>query len=702
MNTEELQINWKVGGMTCTNCALSISKYLNKQGLQNVSVNAIDGSVSFNADKATDDKTLKKGIEKLGYQVLDHTRVVKRKLLDTPLQKFLFCLPFTSVLMLHMLPVHIHWLMNGWVQMLICLPVFVLGMMYFGVSAIKSIRGGVPNMNVLIALGAFAAFAYSLAGTVLNLGETYLYFESCATIITLVFLGYWMEDKAIQTTQQSLNLLAANQTPMANMIAFDDQYHENIFPVESRYLKSGDLILIKSGEQVPADCKILSGSGLLNEALLTGESLPVKKNAKDLLIGGSILEDGNIKAQVTAADDDSILSKIIFLAKQAQSEKPKLQQLADRISAIFVPTILLLSLITVLINYFSAVPFGEALMRGIAVLVIACPCAMGLATPAAIAVGLGRGVRNGIIFKDAKNLELFKDIRQVVFDKTGTLTNGKFKIAGYGFENMAEEEFKNICFSMEKISNHPIAKSITQAWRTTNNSIRWKTIEELKGSGIKAIDTSGNVYKLGSSAFTGQNDKHHLSLTKNNASLGWIDIKDDIREEAKDVVDYFEKRGITTYLLSGDKFDKCKTIADELGIKNIYAEQSPQQKMDVVSGLNAKAPTAMIGDGINDAAALAKATIGISLGDASGIVVQHAQLVLIGNGLKKLPFSFSLGKQTFLTIRQNLFWAFIYNVIAIPVAAFGILTPGFAALAMGFSDVVLAANSVRLRWKKLV
>lgn len=701
MSNDSVQFNWKVGGMTCTNCALSVSKYLNKQGLQNVAVNAIDGSVSFDATPEINDGTLKKGIEKLGYHVLDHSTEVKKKFLNTHLQKFLFCLPFTLILMLHMLPVHIHWLMNGWVQMLICLPVFILGMSYFGVSAVKSIRGGMPNMNVLITLGAAAAFIYSLTGTIINSGENYLYFESCATIITLVFLGHWLEDKAVQTTQQSLNHLTSDQTSMANMIAFDDKFQELIFPVESKHLKSGDLILIKSGEQVPADCKILSGSGMLNEALLTGESMPVKKNPKDLLTGGSILEDGLIKAQVTAAGDNSILSKIIFLARQAQAEKPKLQQLADRISAVFVPAVLLISLVTILINYFTGIPFSEALMRGIAVLVIACPCAMGLATPAAVAVGLGRGVRNGIIFKDAKSLELFKNIKQVVFDKTGTLTNGKFKISAYQFFNIPEDEFKNLCFSMEKISNHPIAKSITETWRTNKNQIRWKSIEEIKGSGIKAIDADGNVYKLGSSKFTLQADEHHLTLIKNDALLGWIDVKDEVRDEAKSIVNYFEQNGVSTYLLSGDKPDKCKAIADELGIKKVYAEQSPQQKMEVIAALNSKAPTAMIGDGINDAAALSKATIGVSLGEASNIAVQNAQLVLIGNGLKKLPFSFSLGKQTFLTIRQNLFWAFIYNIIAIPIAAFGVLTPGFAALAMGFSDVILAINSLRLRWKKL-
>jgi Cu+-exporting ATPase len=704
------KIEWKVEGMTCSNCALTISKYLNKQGLNEVKVNVLDGDVSFITPDKIEESKIKEGIEKLGYNVVtsetnDGTRSNLRQVsLRTPLQKFWFCLPFTLLLMLHMLPWHLHWLMNPWVQFSLCLPVFITGTEYFGKSAVKSIKGGVPNMNVLIALGASAAFTYSFIGTILNLGSQYLYYESAATIITLVFLGYWLEEISISSTQEALKSLSAEQKVMANMIAFDNEYKEQIFPVENTQLRNGDLILIKTGEKVPADSKILWGSCSVNESLLTGESLPIEKNKKDLLIGGSLVETGIVKAQVTATGNDSILSRIIQLAKEAQAEKPPMQQLADKISAVFVPCVLILALLTVMGNFLLAdLSFGTSLMRGIAVLVIACPCAMGLATPAAIAVGLGRAAKNGILFKDAKSLELFKNIRQIVFDKTGTLTTGNFQITDYGFEEVTEEEFKRICYSLEKFSNHPIALSITKEWKT-RDEIKWKSIEEMKGSGIEATDQENNVYRIGSNKIDvnipGKN--HGIYLLKNNEVIGWIDIRDEVRIEARSVISYFKSRGVKTILLSGDNSAKCKKLSDELGIDELYAEKLPDQKMKIISDLNEKAPTAMIGDGINDAAAIAKATIGISLSDASHIAIQNAQVILMGTGVKNLPLTLGLGTHTYLTIKQNLFWAFFYNIIAIPVAALGFLTPGFAALAMGFSDVVLAANSVRLRWKRVI
>ena len=712
------KVEWKVEGMTCSNCALAISKYLQKEGLKDVAVNVIDGDVSFVNGENIPEEKIKKGIEGLGYKVIDgQTAITKRKQsLKTPLQKFWFCLPFTLVLMLHMLPVHPHsyWdlLMNPWIQMGLCLPVFITGMNFFGVSAYKSIRNGIPNMNVLIALGALSAFAYSLIASFINTGE-HLYYESAATIITLVFLGYWMEDVSIAATQKQLRSLSSEQKVMANMIAFDDEHKEQVFPVESSQLRSGDLILIRTGEHVPADCKILWGECSVNESLLTGESLPLEKQKKDTLIGGSIVESGTVKAQVTAAGKETILSKIIDLARQAQSDKAPIQQLADRISSIFVPVVLIISLATFFTNHFLFnIPFDASLMRSIAVLVISCPCAMGLATPAAIAVGLGRAAKNGILFKDAKSLELFKNIRQIVFDKTGTLTTGKFEISGFNSQ-IDESEFKRICYSLEKFSNHPVAKSIAKEWKV-KDEIQFKSAEEIKGTGVKAIDKEGNTYIIGSEKIlinfsapqlsggdTSQGG-HNIYLSKNNNLLGWIDLKDEVRPEAKAVIDHFRSKNIKTYLLSGDNTQKCKQLADELGIDEYYAEQTPQQKAEIIDRLNKVSPVAMIGDGINDSVALAKATIGISMSDAADIARQHSQVVLMGHGLKNLPLSLALGRHTFITIKQNLFWAFFYNIIAIPIAAMGFLTPGIAALAMGFSDVILAANSVRLRWKRVV
>ncbi|MBS1610334.1 MAG: cation-translocating P-type ATPase, partial [Bacteroidetes bacterium] len=422
------KIQWKVEGMDCSNCALTIHKYLEKQGGKNVKVNFATGDVSFDINGTTTEEKLEKGIDDLGYKVKQDTSIhhghdheeSSKGFLSTQLQRFWVCLPFTLVLMLHMIPgVHIHWLMNPWVQLVLTIPVYTIGMSFFGKSAWKSLRNGIPNMNVLVAVGATAAFVYSLYGTLTGQAANYMFYETTATIITLIFLGNYLEETTIASTQRSLNALAKSQKVMATMIAYDDQHEEHTFPVENTALQVGDLILIKSGEQVPMDCKILWGDAHVNEAIVTGESAPVHKYAKDKLIGGSILQDGTVKAQVTAVGDSTVLSGIINLVKQAQGEKPPVQQLADKISAIFVPLVLGIAAVTFIANWFILKEFTPALMRSIAVLVIACPCAMGLATPAAIAVGLGRGARNGILFRNATSLELFKNIKQVVFDKTG-------------------------------------------------------------------------------------------------------------------------------------------------------------------------------------------------------------------------------------------------------------------------------------------
>lgn len=710
------KVNWKVEGMTCSNCALTIDKYLRNRGLKNVSVNLVGGEVIFDKSEKESETIIQKGIESLGYKVIangiaDHAPHVKK-----PINKFLryvfICAPFTIVLMLHMIPgVHkwAHWLMDPWVQFALCLPVYITGMYFFGRSALNSIRNGIPNMNVLIAIGATAAFVYSLAGTLMGKGQQYLFYETSATIITLVFLGNYLEDASIHSTQRALNELAGSQKIMANMIAFDHEHKEIIFPVENVQLRTGDLILIKSGEQVPADCKILWGEATVNEAIITGESLPVTKKQKDKLIGGSILNDGTIKAQVTAEAKDSVLSNIINLVKKAQGEKPPVQLLADKISSIFVPAVLGITVITFAVNYLVLHNFTESLMRSIAVLVIACPCAMGLATPAAIAVGLGRAAKTGILFRKTTSLELFKDIRQVVFDKTGTLTSGKCSISNWHIipGTVSKEDFTKIVFSLEKYSNHPIAVSVAGAFKT-KEEIRWKKIEEVKGLGMKATDMAGHLYWAASYKVADtltKDDKHNIYIIKNNELLGWIDVKDELRSEAKAVVNYLHSKNIKTILLSGDRQHNCDELAKEVGIDEVIAEQSPEQKLQKIAALSYAVPTAMVGDGINDAPALAKATVGISMSDASQVAIQTADVVLMNHGLKKLPTALGLGKHTYITIKQNLFWAFAYNIIAIPIAAIGLLGhygPTYGALIMALSDVVLAINSVRLFVKKVV
>jgi P-type Cu+ transporter len=704
------KIQWKVDGMHCANCALTINKYLQKEGASNVAVNPIDGDVSFELSSASTGTRLVKGIESLGYKVDTAGALqadTKKPFLSTNLHRFWFCLPFTLVLMLHMIPgVHIHFLMNPLVQLALTIPVYAVGMMHFGRSAFKSIRNGIPNMNVLITIGATAAFIYSLAGTLMNLGSGYLFYETTATILTLVFLGNYLEDASMHSTQRALKALVKSQKVMANMIAFDDQHKEQVFPIENTQLKLGDLVLIRTGEQVPADCKILWGEADVNEALLTGESIPVHKKQKDIVIGGSIVEQGTLKAQVTAVGNDTVLSSILNMVKKAQGEKPPVQQLADRISAIFVPVVLGIAALTLVVNWIILKDFTPSLLRSIAVLVIACPCAMGLATPAAIAVGLGRGARNGILFRNAKSLELFRKVHQVVFDKTGTLTTGRFRVSGFSAMDMPEEDFKRIVYSLEKYSNHPLARSIAGQW-TVKNEIRWKKIEEVKGQGMMATDMVENRYVLGSfplAAHATSDDSHNVYVLRNDVLIGWIDLADELRPEAKEVVHYLQSKNIKTILLSGDRYEKTKQLGDQLGIEEVIAEQSPEQKLQTVAALSNEEPTIMVGDGINDAPALAKATIGISMSEASQLAMQSAQVVLMSSGLSKLPMAIGLGRQTYLTIRQNLFWAFAYNIVAIPVAALGLLGhygPTYGALIMGLSDVVLAINSVRLFVKKI-
>ncbi|HEY0750687.1 MAG TPA: heavy metal translocating P-type ATPase, partial [Chitinophagaceae bacterium] len=638
----------------------------------------------------------------------DATVKEKKRFLSTNLQRFLFCLPFTLVLLLHMFPaVHsnpvLHWIMNPWVQLALTLPVFIVGMRHFGVSAYKSIRNGVPNMNVLITVGALAAFIYSLTGAVMGLGDDYLFFETTATILTLVFLGNYLEDASVNSTQRALKALVKSQKVMANMIAFDEHHKEVILPVENTQLRVGDLVLINTGEQVPADCKILWGDVLVNESLLTGESRPVSKEKKDNLIGGSVIEQGSTKAQVTAVGKDTVLSRILNMVRQAQGEKPPVQQLADRISAIFVPVVVGIAILTLVINWIVLDDFTTSLMRSIAVLVIACPCAMGLATPAAIAVGMGRAARSGILFRNSKSLELFKDIKQVVFDKTGTLTEGKFVIENYHYQNITEESFKRIIYSLEKYSGHPLAKSIMKEWKQ-HDEIRWKTVDEIKGVGMKATDKEGNEYLAGSYAIASHltdDHAHTIYLVVNNALVGWLDMEDKLRPESIEVVKRLKEKNLRTILLSGDSYIRSKKIADQLGIDEVIAEKKPEEKLQIIADLTNEAPTVMVGDGINDAPALAKATIGISMSEASQLAMQSASVVLMNTGLKKLPTALGLGRHTYTTIKQNLFWAFIYNIVAIPVAALGFLVPAFAALVMGLSDVVLAANSVRLFVKKV-
>ncbi len=696
-------VQCKVEGMTCGNCALTISNYLNKKGAEDVIANSSTGDVSFLIDEASEVNSLFDGIDNLGFKVLrekEEAELSKSKIKPLLIASLFFWLP----LMMHMF---VSWnvLHQPLTQLVLALPVYIIGIVYFGKSALRSLKNGIPNMDVLVFIGASAAFFYSIIGWYMHPAEAhnYLFFETTASIITLVLAGNFLEEYSVRTTASSIKELMKYQKSKANLVLTDSIGKETITEIDNEDVKLNDILQVNTGDKIPVDGIIISGNAAIDESMMTGESIPNAKSIQEEVTGGTIITEGNIRIKATAIGNNTALANIIKLVNQAQASKPPMQKLADKISAVFVPLVIGIAILTFFINYFAFhVNFESSMMRTIAVMVIACPCAMGLATPAAVMVGLGRAARKGILVKGGDTLEKFKNISHFVFDKTGTLTTGTILIDNF-HTSIDEKEFKHIVFSLEQFSSHPIAKSITKEWQS-DTPVIFQTIEEIKGIGLKAIDTDKNEWQLGSYRLIKNIEgetRHDLYLLKNGGLIGWIDMKDELREDARDVIEQLKSRGYETILLSGDRKEKCDRIASTLHIDKVYSEQLPEEKMKMLEQISQSGKIAMVGDGINDAPALAKAYVGISLSDASQIAMQTAQVILLKNNLSLLPQAILLGKHTFLTVKQNLFWAFFYNIIAIPVAASGLLTPTWGAGVMALSDVVLILNSLRLRYKKI-
>lgn len=698
----ETAVQCKLDGMTCGNCALTVTTYLSKQGARDAVANASTGDVSFTIEDESRLEALYQGIEKLGYKVLRDEKAAegpsKVKML------LLISLIFWVPLMAHMF---IDWplLHDPMVQLILATPVYLLGVNYFGVSAWRSLMNRLPNMDVLVFLGSTAAYVYSILGWYLHPehAHNYLFFETTASIITLVLAGNFLEEFTVRSTASSMKELMKYQKTKARIVFTDSIGKETIQETDNDYVKVDDVLLVNTGDKIPVDGVVLSGRVHVDESMMTGESLPVSKQEGESVIGGTIVNDGTIRMKATAVGSGTALAHIIQLVNQAQATKPPMQKLADRISAVFVPLVVGLAVLTFLVNFF-VLDLGteQSMMRTIAVMVIACPCAMGLATPAAVMVGMGRAARNGILIKGGDTLEKFRGIRQFVFDKTGTLTTGKLMVDRFA-TTLDDDVFRSVVAGIEQHSSHPIAKSLCAQWSNSLN-LSFTEVTEKKGIGLYATDQEGNAWVLGSSRIVSTESNrplHDLYLTKNGEEAGWIDLRDELREGTREVIEQLNRSGYRTILLSGDRKEKCERVAAELAIQEVYSECLPAEKMNKLDELLKLAPTAMVGDGINDAPSLAKATIGISLSDASHIAMQSAQVILLHNKLNMLPLAVGLGAHTYLTIKQNLFWAFFYNVIAIPVAAAGLLTPTWGAGAMALSDVVLIINSLRLRYKKV-
>ena len=692
------KITLHVEGMTCNNCANGIKVHLEKNLIENVNVNFSLSEVSFSENNTSDKKHIISLVEEIGY------KVKKKKSKENRFSKvdvlFLISLFFTIPLFSHMFLDHSNILHDPIIQLVLCLPVYFIGLIYFGKSAFNSLKTGVPNMDVLIFIGSSAAFFYSLYGWWLFYGtievHNYMFFETSATIITLVLLGNVLEHRSVKQTTTALKDLSKIKNTVAKKVNDD-----KIVDIKFEDIVKGDILIINSGDIIPTDGTIIWGDCTLDESMLTGESLPIAKKTNNMVIGGTTLLSGSIKIKASEVGNNTILSQIIELVKNAQKEQPEIQKLGDKVSAIFVPVVIGISIFTFFIcHYFFNIPFTDAFLRSIAVLVISCPCAMGLATPTAIMVGIGRAAKNGILIKGGNTLEKMASIKNIAFDKTGTITTGNFKILDLNIIEGDENEIKNIIYNIEKHSSHPIANSLINELKDYSAKLNIKNIEEKNGFGITA-QINNDIYFIGKEVSSNQKRKFDVYLKKNDTTIATINLKDEIKDETQKIINNLKKE-YTTSLVSGDRKEKCDELNKSLLFDEVFSNQSPKDKLKIIEQLNKENNTLMVGDGINDAPALSKATLGVSLGNASQIAIQSSEIILLNKeNLKQLPKALKIGKHTLLTIKQNLFWAFSYNIIAIPIACLGYLNPMWAALFMAFSDIVVIGNSIRLKFKRI-
>ncbi len=693
-------VQLKVEGMDCASCASNITKFLEKKGLQQVNVNFSSGDVAFEQPiDAVPLELVVAGINRLGYHVVQDNQIP----FWTLDRKLIFCAIFTVPLLgSHLLMMAgIHVLENGWAQFALALPVYIVGFLHFGKTSLGALRNRSTHMDILIFIGSTAAFVYSTIGLLKNDPNLY-FFETSATIITLVLLGNWFEKRAVKQTTSAIEDMTKLQVEFAKKIMPSG----TVVTIEASEVLPGDWLQVNEGDKIPVDGTVLKGSAEVDESMLTGESLPVSRLPDDRVLGGSLVSSGSLTIAATATTLDTTLSQMIELVKSAQINKPDIQRLADRISGYFVPIVLAISILTFFVSvfFFSIAP-QQAMLNAIAVLVISCPCAMGLATPTAVMVGVGRLAKNGILVKGAQTIEVFAGIKNFVFDKTGTLTNGDFKIKRINYFAENQAEIRAMMQKMERHSSHPIAHSLMKELASEQGlpKVTVSKIQEIKGQGVTAMDADGNELRLGSRRFVAPDDTSNDSLffAKKGALIASVEIEDEIKPEAGPLMDFLRINGCRTILLSGDRFAKVSQVAIDLGMDDYHAEKLPSDKLEIIKRLSAEAPTAMIGDGINDAPALAQATIGVSLSNASQVAMQSAQIILLNGNLDRLAKALAISTATLQTIKQNLFWAFAYNVVAIPVAAMGFLNPTWGALFMAFSDVVVIGNSIRLKSRRL-
>ena len=679
----------KIDGMTCVNCAINIERAVKKAGIEHAVVNFSTKELLIEDFSGIKDTALEKIIQNAGFSVVKEGN----KPTPTWLKDALFWLVvIIAAYFIAQMFFPETWKSSS-LDFVLGTPALIIGVWKFGKGAFYSLKAGSANMYVLILMGAITAYVFSIY--LYFTGKSPLYFETTAVIIALVMVGDNLEEKAIEKTTSSLSSLAKMQIKNAKKLI------NGIFEeVSLNAIKKGDTVQVNQGDQIPTDGEVLEGSGMVDEALLTGESEPVFKEKAAQLFSGTTLIDGQFTYKVSKPGHLSALARINGLVQKASTEKANIQKLADKISAIFVPLIIGISSVWFFVSYFAlGVALEESIIRSVAILVVSCPCAMGLATPMAVMVGIGKLSENGILVKGAQTLETFAKTKNIIFDKTGTITTGNFKMDSFQVFNVSENEAKSIILALENKSSHPIAQSISKLLAEFN-VFPLLEIEEIKGSGMLGKDEVGNIYKLGSAKFTQNiNNDSDIYLTKNNETIASFNIKDELKENVAQTISYLKNQEVLPVVLSGDSNKKCAMLKEELQV-NIEGELKPEDKLTRIEAYS-KQVTTMVGDGINDAPALSKAHIGVSFSEASNIAIESADIVLLNNDFSLLQKAHLIALKTLATIRQNLFWAFAYNIVAIPLAAFGILDPMMAAFFMLFSDLFIIGNAYRFKLSKV-
>lgn len=681
----------KVNGMTCVGCALSVERAVQKMGISDARVNFASKELIIEDSASKSLKEITNAIEDAGFSVFKkeksamHLAVEKALLILTGLVSLYF------IVAMFFMDIYSNPLLDA----ILASIVLAIGLGKFGLGAYKSAKSGMANMYVLILLGAITAYLFSFYLWFFQT-DAHLYFETTAVIIALVMLGNWVEEISINKTTAALSRLATQQVQDAKLLV-----NGKVEKVSVNTLKKGDQVQINTGDVFPTDGLVLEGNALADESLLTGESVPVVKTSGVLVFGGSVLNEGNLVYEVSKAAHLSALSKINELVQKASTEKADIQKYADKISAIFVPTIIAIAAVWFLVSYFfMGLTIETSLIRSIAILVVSCPCAMGLATPISVMVGLGKMSKAGILAKSSSTFENFAAIETLLLDKTGTITTGNFSITDFQILEGEEQEITGVIKSLESKSSHPIAVSVAQHFAAAKE-VTLLDVEEKKGSGMQAKDNSGNVWKLGNASFTNSLNEiaKDIYLLKNDKLVATFNISDTLKPAVKETLQYFKKQDITSILLSGDNERKVAAVAKELNIEAKGALQ-PEDKLAEIEKY-VSSPTAMIGDGINDAPALSKVNVGITFSEASNITIQNADVVLMQHDIALLAKAHKIAMHTLRTIKQNLFWAFAYNLVAIPLAAFGILSPMLAAFFMLFSDLIVIGNAYLLKLKKI-